>query len=182
MASAAIEALGTWGKFLRGEIPNPGKFEQHLLVMENLASIRGRQFPPNINRYAMRSIEMDVGSTDDLGFTFVKMGPIAILGFFFLTKPREWSVGKVHVNHGIVGPTNYKVPEAFLEYLVRRAVRYGDLMSQLSERQRTIADKATTEGIERNKEKLVSSSWMKAMQRDVDQFGDDAFDAGFPKK
>ena len=72
--AAAMSALDTWARFLRGEVPHPGSFEQHLLVLEHLGSYRGSPLPPNINRYAMRSIEMDAGWTDQVGFTFAKMG------------------------------------------------------------------------------------------------------------
>lgn len=179
---AAMAALERWASFLRGEVLHPERFEQHLFVTENLAAVRSHRLPAGMNRYAMRSIEIDVPSKNDFGFTFAKMGPIAVLGFYHLARPREWSGGKVHVKHGLIAPTRYTVPDAFLEYLIERAVKYGDIHNQLSERQRAIADQATTKGIERNKDKLAGSHWLKGMQRDLDQFGDDALDIGFPKR
>ena len=179
----ATEALETWGKFLRGELPTPGRFEQHLLVCENIDWIRDlASLPANINRYAMRSIEMDIGSTDNLGFTFVKMGPTAVIGFYCITDPHEWSGGKVHVRRGTVNSMTYKLPPVFIEYLLGRARRYGAVMSGLSERQRGKADKATTEGILKNKDKLRQSHWMRAMQRDLSLFGASALGIGFPDK
>jgi hypothetical protein len=177
----AMAALERWSSFLRGEVPHPERFEQHLFVTENLAAVRGHRLPAGINRYAMRSIEMDVPSTNDFGFAFAKMGPVAVLGFYRLSRPREWSGGKVHVKHGLIAPTKYTVPDPFIKYLIRRAVKYGDISNHLSDRQRAIADEATTKGIERNREKLVDSHWMKGMLRDLGQFGEDALDEGFPK-
>jgi hypothetical protein len=177
-ATAALERLAS---FLRGEVPHPERFEQHLFVTENLAAVRGHRLPAGMNRYAMRSIEIDVPSTNDFGFTFAKMGPVAVLGFYHLARPREWSGGKVHVKRGLIAPTRYTVPDPFIDYLIRRAVRYGDILNQLSERQRAIADEATTKGIERNRERLADSHWLKGMQRDLDQFGEDALGVGFPK-
>lgn len=138
--------------------------------------------PANINRYVSRSIEMDVARSNDAGFTFVKMGPFAVLGFFCLAKRREWSGGKIHVRQGTVGPTTYKLPIIFFDYLVRKAREYGAVMEKLSDHQRAVADKSTEAGIVKNKEKLVGSHWMRAMQRDVDQFGDEAFKIGWPRK
>ena len=180
--SAAEAALETWARFLRGEIPHPGRFEQHLLVLDSLGSYRGLPVPPNINRYAMRSIEIDAGWTDKVGFTFAKMGPVALLGFYYLPKPGEWSGGKVHVKRGVLLPTKYKLPEVFLEYLIGRARRYGGIMDQLSERQLTIADKATTEALQKNKDNLSDLHWTKAVHRDVDMFGEGALGIGFPSK
>lgn len=178
---AAEAALHAWREVIRGRAPHPGPFEQHLLIVEDISSYCGHTPPANINRYGMRSIEMDVGRSNELGFTFAKMGPFALLGFFYLPKPRQWKGGKVHVKRGQVGPTKYTLPRSFVEYLVQRARNYGAIMENLSARQRAIADKATDAALAKNKGKLAGSHWMKAMQRDYDQFGEDAFKAGWPK-
>jgi hypothetical protein len=180
--AAAEAALDTWARFLRGEVPHPGRFEQHLLVLDSLGSYRGLPLPSNINRYAMRSIEINAGWTHEVGFTFAKMGPVAVLGFCHLAKPRQWSGGKVHVKRGILAPTKYTVSEAFLEYLVGRAHRCGGIMDQLSDRQLAIADKATTAALQKNKDKLSDLHWTKAVQRDVDLFGEGALGVGLPSK
>jgi hypothetical protein len=178
---AVTEALQVWRAFLRGGEPHPGRFEQHLLVFEGFSSYQGGPLPPNINRYALRSVEMDIGWTNDVGFTFVKMGPFAVVGFFYLSNPREWSGGKVHVRDGVIGPTRYVLPPTFYDYIIGRARKYGTISENLSDQQRAVADKATTDGIVKNKEKLLGSHWMKAMQQDVDLFGDDAFKVGWPR-
>jgi hypothetical protein len=161
-------------------LPHPDKFEQHLLVTEDLDSVRGVRLPPNINRYARRSIEMDIGSTNKLGFTFTKMGPIAVLGFYYLAEPREWTGGKVHVTGGPIGPTTYKLPQAFIDYLIGRARRYGAIHDQMSPKQRDLANKTTADGFSKNQERVVNSHWLRAMRRDVEQFGEQAFGEDFP--
>lgn len=180
--SAATAALESWGQFLRGETPHPEPLEQHLFITENLAGIRGHRLPAGMNRYAMRSIEIDMPSTPDFGFAFTKMGPVAVLGFYHLEQPRGWSGGRVDVSDGVIAPTQYTVPDVFLEYLVGRAERYGSLSNRLSERQRAIANQATAKGIETNKDMLANSHWLRGMLRDFDQFGDDALNDGFPKQ
>jgi hypothetical protein len=180
--AAALNALYVWEIFLRGQAPHPGKFEQHLLVLDGVDSIRGVALPPNINRYSMRSIDIDIGSTDEVGFTFAKMGPVAVLGFYFLDRPRAWSGGKVHVKHGIIGPTTYILPPVFVDYLLGRARKYGEIHDALSDRQRQVANMATTEGLMNKKDKVLASHWLKAMRRDIDMFGDRALDIGFPDK
>jgi hypothetical protein len=176
---AAADALLVWQAFLRGREPHPGNFEQHLLVFEGLSSYRGGPLPPNINRYALRSVDME---TNDFGFTFVKMGPFAVLGFFSLPNPRAWSGGKVHVRHGTIGPTSYTLPALFYDYMIGRARKYAAISENLSDQQRAVADKATTDGIMKNKEHLAESHWMKAMQQDINMFGDEAFTVGWPRR
>lgn len=178
---AAEEALRVWREFMCDRVPHPGAFEQHMLLFEDVASYGQGPLPANMNRYALRSIEMDVGRAKDFAFTFVKMGPFAVLGFFHLAKPRTWSGGKVRVKHGVMGgPTRYSLPISFFDYLVGRARRFGATMENLSPEQRAVADKATEVALAKNMDKLVGSHWMKAMQRDFDQFGDDAFKVGWP--
>jgi hypothetical protein len=71
------------------------------------------------------------------------------------------------------------VPPVFFEYVIERARKYSAIMDNLSDKQRAAADKATTEAIMKNKERLSNSQWLKAMRRDVEMFGDDAFTIGF---
>jgi len=178
---AAESALHVWREFMLGRAPHPGPHEQHLLIFED-ASYEGGALPANMNRYALRSIERDVASSDAFQFTFIKMGPFAVLGFFDVKKPNLWRGGKVHVNRGEVGPTKYVLPRPFFDYLVGRANKYGAILDKLSDRQREVADKATDAAIAKNVEKLSDSHWMKAMRLDYDQFGKEALTAGFPPK
>ena len=177
----AAQALHAWRDMLRGEAQHPGRFEQHLLILDEVSSYVGGPLSPNMNRHAMRSIELDIAHANDLGFTFTKMGPVAVLGFFYLPKPKEWSGGKVHVKSGTVGPTKYRLPLSFYDYLIERARKYGAVMEKLSDQQRAVADKTTSAGIEKSRDKVLGSHWLKALQRDVDLFGDEAFTVGWPR-
>lgn len=177
---AAVEALGRWHSFLRGTVPHPGRFEQHLLVFDDIETYSGGTLPANINRYLLRSVEMDIPSREDFAFTFVKMGPFAIIGFINLARPREWSGAKVHVRQGIIGPTRYVLPPYVYEYLMMRAQKFGDIPGSMSERQRTIADGTTATILERDRDRIQGSHWMKAMRRDIEMFGDEALNVGWP--
>jgi hypothetical protein len=174
---AASSALNMWREFMWDRAAHPGPFEQHLLIFEDVASYGPGSLPANMNRYALRSIEVDIASADQFGFTFVKMGPFAVLGFFRLSRPREWKGGKVHLNQGHVDVAKYMLPIQFRDYLVRRARKAAAVMGGLSAEQRAVADRAN-EAVA--KDKLVDSHWMKAMQRDFEQFGDEAFKEGWP--
>jgi hypothetical protein len=152
------------------------------LIFEEISSYTGGPLPANINRYALRGIDLNIAGGNDTGFTYVKMGPFAILGFFYLSSPREWLGGKVHVRQGVIGPTKYILPSGFYEYIADRARKSGSIMENLSERQRAVADKTTASGIAANKDGILDSHWMKAMQQDAKLFGDEAFEVGWPNK
>lgn len=167
-------ALQVWHDFLCDRLPHPGEFEQHLVVFDEIASHGGGELPRNMNRHLLRSIDIDIGRGDGFSFTYAKMGPFAVLGFFEMARPREWSGGKVRVRGGLVGPCKYVLPASFYDYLVRRAKREAAVTESMSDRQRAIADSATAAGIVKNRELLRDSSWTRAALRDVEMFGDEA--------
>lgn len=179
---SAEEALHVWREFLCGRAVKPGGLQQHLLIFDEVGYDSDASLPPNINRYLLRSIELDIPHTNDFSFTFVKMGPFAILGFIYLANSGEWSGGEINVKEGMVGPSRYILPPTFLDYLTSRARKQEALFENLSNRQRAIADKATDAGILKNKKVLPTSHWMKAIQRDIDLFGDAAFKPDQPPK
>lgn len=179
--TAADGALHAWREFLWQRAPHPGPYEQHLLIFEDAQSF-GPGFPANMHRYAMRTIDLDIPHTEKFGFTFVKMGPFAVLGFFLLDRPREWSGGKVHVKKGFVGPNRYELPVQFRDYLISRAHKTAAIMEGLSDEQRAVANRTSEVALERRAQEIGDSHWARAMQRDFGEFGEDAFKVGWPGK
>jgi len=174
------EALEVWREFLCNKRPHPAAFEQHCIPFGTIDSHDRSRLPANINRYVLRAVEMDIAYADDFSFTYVKMGPVAVLGFIELQHPKELPSSKVHVNQGTIGQGPYRLPPALYLYWEERARKYGSINEQLSDRQRAIADAATVRALERDKDRLSNSHWLKAMQQDVDLFGDRAFEEGWP--
>lgn len=180
--ACADNALETWRKFLRGELPHPATFEQHCIPFGTVDAVDRRHLPANINRYLLRAIALDIAHTDDFTFTYAKMGPVAILGFTELRNPKEWPSSKVHVHHGEIGGNRYSFPNALWRYWEDKAQRYAAITEEMSEWQQSIANQSTANAIETDKERLENSHWLKAMQQDVELFGDRAFNEGWPKK
>ncbi len=67
-------ASGQWRNFLLSKSPHPGRFEQHLLPVDAIESANGLNPPTNINRYLMRSVEIDMVKSNHSLMTYVKMG------------------------------------------------------------------------------------------------------------
>lgn len=178
----ADEALETWRSFLRGECPHPAAFEQHCIPFGTVDAADRSRLPANINRYLLRAIEFDIAHTDDVSFSYAKMGPVAILGFTELKNPKEWPSSKVHVRQGKIGDGRSRFPQALWRYWEDKAQRYGAISEEMSDRQQSIANQSSARAIEKDKERLENSHWLKAMQQDVELFGDRAFQVGWPKK
>ena len=166
------DALLTWSRFLRGEYKHTGAFELHLLPFAEIAETGMKGLPPNINRYLTRAIDIDYGANDSVCFTYSKLGPFAVFGF---VQPgysvREWKGTKVHHRGGWFGPGVYKLPTELAEFLFDRARGASKAMEKMSPLQQQKIAKT----IRDNPDRFVQSGLFRAMQRDVEMFGSEAF-------
>lgn len=167
------QADAAWRAFLLGKAPHPGRYRQHLLPLDEIKSAKG-DLPPNTNRYLMRAIDIDLCHGSETIYVYSKLGRFIILGFINEPNPNQWSGTKVNANRGVVEPRRYTLPSPFGNYLMEKANRVSTAMSKLSERQRDKIDSAFRSNIDR----IVGSDFFRAMQADVDMFGQDAFTTG----
>jgi hypothetical protein len=167
----ANDAAATWASFLRGDREHPGVFEQHLIPFGPITRNIGIDFPPNINRYLLRNVEIDAGRSQSTAFVFSKLGRIGILGFIDLRNPEHWVGSKVRLRGGRIIPRSYKLPVQFGGYLADRAKRAWASMERMSDQQQEKVDTA----IRANFDKFANSQVLEAMQYDVRLFGNAAF-------
>ena len=164
------EAETVWREYLLGLHQHPGSFQQHLLPLDQIASA-SRELAPNINRYLMRAIHMDICRGSRSIFTYSKLGRFIILGFIHEPNPGHWRGTKVHATHGFIEPRKYVVPRALGEYLNEKARKMRDALASVSDRQHEKIDAAFRANVDR----FVGSDAFAAMQADVEMFGYDAF-------
>jgi len=174
------EAERIWKAFLVGQLPHPGPFHQHLFPLDGIEAISTRpdNLSPNINRYLMRMIDMDLCRGANTNFVYSKLGRFVILGFIREDRPSQWQGGKVHVKTGRIEPRKYTMPRPFFEYLNSKARSAAELQSGISPRQVEKIDQAFRANIDR----YIGSDEFVAMQNDVRMFGDAAFTPESPKK
>lgn len=166
------EALDVWKTFLLLRRSDLDSFQQHILPMDLISSVsKPDKLPTNINRYMMRTIDMDLVRSPQKNFVYTKLGRFIILGFIREGHPNQWKGTKIHVNKGVIGPRNYVLPLQFLKYTNSRATYISAQQSQISDRQRKKIDTA----FEYNKERLANSDQLLAMQADLMMFGEAAF-------
>jgi len=159
-----------WRQFLLGESDNPGTFRQFLLPMDRIESNRD-DLPPNINRYLMRAIDIDLCHGGQALFTYSKLGRFVILGFVNEPNQNHWVGGRVNANEGTVEPRHYTLPAPFGTYLMGKASRVREAMQELSPRQTARIEQA----FRANADQIVGSDFFEAMQADVEMFGSEAF-------
>ncbi len=167
----AERALYRWSEFLLGRQPDPGKYEQHLLPLDQIVDHTVTDMPPNINRYLLRSVEIDVACSDREAFVYVKLPYIFSIGFININRPGEWEGTKIQIRQGLLGSSEYSLPRSFLEYMMARARRMREIQETISDRQQETIKKSFLKNID----KLAESETFKATHADVKLFGSDAF-------
>lgn len=166
-----IGAMATWRTFILGEIGNPAKNELHLISVGDFSQIRRANLPPNWNRYTRRTTEMDYAFSESGSFSaiHVKMGPVSIFGHISNTAQR-WVGTRIAVNHGNFR-INAVLPVNLIDYYVSRAQGSHEKLASMSEKQKDVVAKSISDNIER----IRTSDFLRVLERDVDQFGSDAF-------
>ncbi|MEW6608536.1 MAG: hypothetical protein AB1414_14010 [bacterium] len=160
-----------WKKFMMGCRLHPGHYEQHILPLDKIEQFDYPNIPPNINRYILRTIDIDVVISERQSFVFSKLGRFIILGFIEMPQPRQWEGTKVHINRGVIWPRDYLLPAEFGDYLMDKAQRLVDIQASISDKQNEKIRDTYLENID----KIAESESFKAMDQDVLLFGNEAF-------
>ncbi len=168
-----VKADTAWKMFLLGKSEHPGRFHQHLIPLDAIESISNAKsdLSPNLNRYLMRTVDMDLCRSQITNFVYCKIPRFVILGSIHEEHPNQWQGTKVRLKNGLIQPQRYTMPRAFFEYLNGKARREIELSSSISPRQRERIEQS----FRANAENFVGSDAFTAMQNDIEMFGDDAF-------
>ena len=166
------EALETWRRFLLGELPSPGQFEQHLLPLNLIKSYPGFELSPFMNRYITLTLDMGVAYSDKSVTIYTKMGNIFLFGLVQKYASNRWKGTKLHVNSGsIMIPGTYVIPEEILIYLNERADKAANVLASVSDKQRKIIRNTIIQNID----EIADSDIFRAMQHDLMHSGKEAF-------
>lgn len=163
-------AESVWRELLFRKRPHPGRHQQHLLPMDRIADTTD-DLAPNINRYLMRAIDLDICRGTQSIFTYAKLGRLIILGFVHEPNLNHWKGTKVHATEGYIEPRRFAAPSALSSYLNGRARKMQSALASMSDKQQDNVNDA----IGKNIDKYVGSDAHVAIQADVEMFGSDAF-------
>ena len=164
-------ADAAWRDVLLGKRPHAGDQQQHMLPLDRIESTNGGSLAPNINRYLMRAVQMDLCVAGETMFTFAKLGRFIIIGFIHEPQMDRWRGTKVHANDGIIQPRKYVVPGILGNYLNEKADEMAAALRRMSDAQHTKVDKAFRDNVDQ----YIDSDAYDAMIADLAMFGDAAF-------
>lgn len=165
--AAAKGAEENWRRFLLGELPHPGRYEQHIVPW--LGPLKGGpqgDLPNNFNRYLMRGTGIDVFTTGGgAAFTSAKMGRFSVFGTIVPSKDK-WEGTKVNLN-GRLPCLRLVFPGFLREYLKMQAlkVKAADQAIPVHHRARIERD------LYRNLDRFQTSDQFAVMMHDADAFG-----------
>ena len=153
-----------------GITADPGEFEHHYLPLEE---IQESTVPVtlNMNRYLLRSVDMDIACNPRSAFVYAKMCRLLVVGFIKTPDTSEWVGTRVDYDKGTIQPRHYHVPGLFGQYLMDRAKKMQALQDSISDKQKN----KIGEAIATNPDKVANSESFRAMECDVRLFGRSAF-------
>lgn len=171
LKASADFALGVWKQFLLDARRDVGTHELHFLPVGPVDSARTEGTAPNLNRYLMRSVDVDVACDSRSAFVYVKMCRFMLFGFISVSDGAHWEGTRVSIPAGIISPRQYVLPSSVGEFLNDRAANCLRLQESMSDRQRTKLDAWMLD----NADTIANSESFRAMMHDVDIFGNAAF-------
>jgi hypothetical protein len=154
-----------------GRVLRPDPHQQHLLPLGAIADSTYAGLPTNINRYFLRTVDMDVVNDGSTAFVYTKVGPFIFLGFIAMPFASQWQGTRIYASNGSIRPRNYTLPKNFAEYLFARARKTAQLKENISDAQR----QKIRVGYQSNMDRAMHSDCMRALDHDVRMFGRRAF-------
>ena len=163
------EAESRWHSFLRDEVPDPAKFEQHMLIFDFVKDTTVDDLPNNFNRFMTGAVTLDIVGSEQSLMTFAKLGRFIIFGII-QKGPNRWEGTKIHVKDGVLKPGKFVIPAGLLDLFREKADITRLAMAQISAKQRSKIDQNTID----NLDAFSASGQFSSIMADADMFGVDA--------
>jgi hypothetical protein len=170
--AAADDALNEWRSFLLSGTQVTDQFRHQLLPLDSLEESNVTGTPSNINRYILRSVDLDVACNSDSAFVYVKMCRLMLVGFIKMPRPSEWFGTQIEYDKGTIRPRHYRLPGEFGNFLMSRAENMGLIQNTISQKQQRKLNDAITSA----PDQVAQSESFKAMLHDIELSGESAFD------
>jgi len=158
-------------RYLLDEVKNLNQYEQHVYPLERIESTTESGLPPNINRYFLRTMAMDIVGNGKNIFVFTKIPSFIVLGCVKFENIKKMRSSRIALKQGQIRPREYWWPDGFANYIVDKANEQSAVYKQIPKEHLEKFD----EYIRKNPEKAVNSELFKAFLYDYDRFGDDVF-------
>lgn len=157
--------------YLLGETDNLYQFEQHLFPLEKIESMDSHNFPPNINRYFLRIMSMDIVGNSTDQYIYTKLPSFMLLGVIKAKNIKKMRSSRVAIKSGVLSPKEYRWPDGFASYIFQKANEVIELHQRIPQKHLEGFDKC----IKGNPEKAIKSKQFQAFLDDYERFGEDVF-------
>ncbi len=171
LRTSAESALTAWRDYLLDQAKTPAPFDIHLLPLEPIQSTSVTDMPPNMNRYLLRAVDLEVVCSARSAFVYCKLCQTALFGFIKMPEASAWIGTGISYGEDTIAPRNYHVPGELLPFLIGRAKLIVNSYSSMSQRQKM----KIQEYISSNPDRVAESENLKAFEHDLRLFGSDAF-------
>ncbi|WP_095159171.1 hypothetical protein [Pseudomonas sp. Irchel 3E13] len=167
-ATAAENALAD---YLLGKSTNLGEYEQHLYPVEGIASSDMTNLPKNINRYLLRTMQMDIVSNTENMIIFTKLPGFILMGLTGHPEAKEMRSSRVALGDGILKPRKYTFPSGVGDYIFAKAEQIAETYKTMSPSQQKMIDAS----IRKNPQRAAKSGTIEAFEHDLSMFGPKIF-------
>jgi hypothetical protein len=158
-------------KFLLGKEVNLFKYEQHVYPLDRIESTTESSLPPNINRYFLRTMAMDIiGNTTEI-FLYTKLPSFIVMGAVRSKELNKMRPSRIALKRGKLSPRKYWWPDGFINYIVEKSNAITAIHDSMPDHHK----KNINEYVKNNPEKVVKSKLFEAIMYDYDQFGNKVF-------
>jgi hypothetical protein len=165
------EAESALASYLLGDSDNLGQYEQHLYPLEGMSETNVTSAPPNLNRYFLRTMQMDLLTSNSGAIIYTKIPGFMLLGLTGHEEANRMRSSRVALGDGRLSPRKYWWPTGFAEYIFDKVRAIEATYSSMDKVQKDKITKAVLD----NPERFKASRTYEAFQHDLAMFGKGAF-------
>ena len=162
--------------FLIGRENDLGTYTQHIYPVGVLEA-PADPGSASLNRYLARTIDINLLKREDLSDVLIY---VKLPRFIFLavaeSSDRKWLETSRIKKASTLQPRNLTMEESVWLYIVGQANRSAELIVSMSEKSKEATNRAFLKAMEDDPKKVTNSDLFRAVQRDYEFYGEEAFD------
>ena len=170
----ADKALNMWSEFMLDHRDHLGPHEQHMVFFDVIEFNTLTDLSPYMNRYLLRTFDMDVICSENSTLVYSKMGRIGLFGVIRDDNIKYWRGTRIDMN-GFLGDTNYFLPKEIYDYINDRSNKVAQSLSEISQKQRSKIHSLLQKELQERPDELANTEAFIAMVHDVKTSGKKAF-------
>ncbi len=144
--------------YLLGQVEHPQDQRQLLLLLDTVDAESIKSYPDNFNLYLSRAIELDVITTDEESFIYIKYLRFLQLCPIKLVTNKGWRSARVNPKKGILRVQDHELPDYIGKKMIKSTSLLTSSKEDISEKQLDVIDTR----VKNNLNKVIESEIGKA--------------------